>query len=539
MPTESETPVAVTAAACRSDLARMADAPAQTGAEPARDAPPTTDGEGVFYTSHGRVALLCDDPGMAARALEHFSGGTVLLLVIPGVAPADKLGVKIETGPARRVEGWLGAFQLTLEDGGGAETIQDADVILDLCARKASGAAVPPIGYLAAAPDVGDSTLKDLCQQASELKGVFRKPKYFTYTADICAHDVRGQTGCTRCLDVCDADAIRSAGGQIVVEPHLCQGCSSCTLACPTGALSPARPPRQTSMSALHHVLAREAPGTAAVVAHTPAQAEIVAQAAPKAIPVQTATMALFGEEMWFAALAEGAAKVVVMADPEAPEHAGALLAERLDTASAIAEAMGYGSDAIAPATPQTLAEAARVSAEPGRTRASVPPDNPERKRDLLNAALERLEPADGFAPVPLPAGAPLGAIEVDTAACVMCGFCARSCPTAAIRYEESDPVALQFAEKNCIQCGLCTRICPESAITLKPRIAPSAQRNGWRTLNTSDQAACPECGKRFVAASMLAAIMRQFEERGVNSEAMREHMRKCPECRQRAAYIM
>ena len=149
-------PYAVTAA-CRSDLVRVADAPAQTGGEPANDAAPAPDGEGVFYTARGHVALLCDEPGMAARALEHFSGGVTLLLVVPGVQAADNPGVTIKPGVVRSVTGWLGAFHLTLYEGTGAETTHEADVIVDLCARKAADAAVPPIGYLAAAPDADDS----------------------------------------------------------------------------------------------------------------------------------------------------------------------------------------------------------------------------------------------------------------------------------------------------------------------------------------------------------------------------------------------
>ena len=166
-----------------------------------------------------------------------------------------------------------------------------------------------------------------------------------------------------------------------------------------------------------------------------------------------------------------------------------------------------------------------------------IPPLDPQRKRDQVNAALARLEPEGGFTPTPLPAGAPLGAIEVDPDACIMCGVCSRSCPTSAIRYLEEDTVTLQFAEMNCIQCGLCTRICPESAITLKPRIAPAAERTAWRTVNSSDQVHCSECGKPFIAAPLLDSMLRKLEQNTTISPEMHKHMRVCPECRHFAAH--
>ena len=40
--------------------------------------------------------------------------------------------------------------------------------------------------------------------------GEFEKPKFFDYKQKICAHTRNGQIGCTACIDVCSAQAIRS-----------------------------------------------------------------------------------------------------------------------------------------------------------------------------------------------------------------------------------------------------------------------------------------------------------------------------------------
>jgi ferredoxin len=506
---------------CRSDLIRIADP---------QDAPPT-DLDGVFYRSDGHVAILCDGPDMAARALVHLTGHGALLVVAPRLDALAEPDVTVAAGRATRVEGWLGAFCLTVASPQGDESQYDVDVILDLCALRIVDRDVPPIGYVSV-ETFGDEAIRHACDHAVSLTGLFRKPKYFRYTPEICAHDVFGQTGCTRCLDVCAADAIRSENRQIAVEPHLCQGCAACTLACPTGALSSARSSRDTVLAAMHDALARSEPGSAVLVAHIPAQTAKVSAAAPDALPIIAAVTPLFGEELWFAALAEGAGKVVVLDDPAAPAQTRALMADRLAVASAIADALGLGADAIQCAAPEALTEAARAPSSSPRLRRPLPPIDPQRKRDLLNAALDRLEPLDGFASTGLPEGACLGAIEVDPAACVMCSICARSCPTASIRYVEGERVALQFAEMNCVQCGLCARICPENAIVLTPRIAPKAERGAWRTLNDCEKSACTACGTPFIAAPLLASILRKTEGQADIAPELLEQMRRCPECR-------
>ncbi|RUA23245.1 4Fe-4S dicluster domain-containing protein [Billgrantia gudaonensis] len=74
-----------------------------------------------------------------------------------------------------------------------------------------------------------------------ELIGEFDKPRYFQVNADQCAHSANGNTGCTRCLEVCPADAIASRQGRIdawiEIDPYRCHGVGSCSSACPTGAI--------------------------------------------------------------------------------------------------------------------------------------------------------------------------------------------------------------------------------------------------------------------------------------------------------------
>ena len=48
------------------------------------------------------------------------------------------------------------------------------------------------------------------CCELRESVGEFEKPKFFSYKQKICAHSRNEQIGCTACIDVCSAQAIRS-----------------------------------------------------------------------------------------------------------------------------------------------------------------------------------------------------------------------------------------------------------------------------------------------------------------------------------------
>jgi len=158
---------------------------------------------------------------------------------------------------------------------------QRFDLVLDLRDAPAFSQHQPPQGYFHVGGDAaGDAArLLKAVLQLRELVGEFEKPRFFGYRDKLCAHSRNQQIGCTACIDVCSAQAIRSdatlkgktlgkhrggpvdgplsagtgrvgspgalvqgQGGGVVVEPHLCVGCGACSTVCPSGALSFAYP---------------------------------------------------------------------------------------------------------------------------------------------------------------------------------------------------------------------------------------------------------------------------------------------------------
>ena len=479
----------------------------------------------VVFGARGRVVLIADKAVSreSALAVSDLEGVDAVLIAAPGASSilsedeaAERAMFGRDDTPVT-LDGWLGAFRLGFADG----SVAEADIVIDHCGRPIIDRSVPPYGYFVTEGD--ETGLRDAAQAAATLRGSFVKPRYFTYDMTICAHERNGQTGCTRCLDACDAGAIRSMGTTVEVEPYLCQGCNACMLACPTGALSPALPTRPALYGQMQQAVTD---GGAMTVGHPDASA----------VDIDVPVPAAFGEELWLAALAEGAGSVTLRLPDATPERERVLIAERIAVADSIAHAYGMSPGTVRARAESDVGQEAATSAVSGASQhrsaaTSDPLPDAQRKRDFVNRALQSLEDRHGPATAPLPQGSPLGTIDVDPASCVMCGVCAQACPTNAIRYDEGATEAkLMVAECNCVQCGLCARICPEKAITLAPRIAPAAQRMAWQPVNTAPMANCMDCGVPLMPEPLLQSIIRRAGDTA--PPQFREQFMRCTKCR-------
>ena len=273
------------------------------------------------------------------------------------------------------------------------------DLVLDLREQAHFAQHQPPQGYWHVGSD--QRQLMAAVLDLRERVGEFEKPRFFSYRQSLCAHSRNQQIGCTACIDVCSAQAIRSdaslkgkalgksrgpipglptptapagQGGGVVVNPHLCVGCGACSTVCPSGAMGFAYPGPvdqgkrlRTLLTAYAQAGGRDAAlllhsqgagtrlvdalGRAASVqkrrpagtASTPNTAATAIHGVPaRVLPVALWHTASVGMDLWLAAIAQGARQVwLLLTDEEAPEYRAAL-AEQMAVAQAILTGLGY-----------------------------------------------------------------------------------------------------------------------------------------------------------------------------------------------------
>ena len=605
--------------------------------------PPPEPVPAVAYRSAGRVLVIgAADAAVRAGRMLADTLDVSLLLPRPGGTLPQERSLTVHAGTPTAVRGWLGAFEVSwtaanpidldlctrcnacievcpeqaidfsyqidlarctghrdcvrvcvaagaIDFQRPAQAVTERyDLVLDLGAVAQIALHQPPQGYFHAADD---GALIDAVLQLRESVGEFEKPKFFQYKQKICAHSRNEQIGCTACIDVCSAQAIRSdsamkgrtGGGGIVVEPHLCVGCGACTTVCPSGALTYAAP-RPDDMGrrirALLSTYAKAGGSRAALLIHSPGAGAGAIRALGRAsrtsasvhgvparvLPLEAWHTASIGIDLWLAAIAFGASQVwVLMTAEEAPDYRRAVAAQ-MQVAEAILQGLGLegehfrivdgtgvGDGAPEPAegpfaasvaanaravAPRLAAFDRALRAEPAATvrRAatfSVQAD----KRATLDLAIDHLAQAAVACPdaIALPApGSPFGSLRIDTAACTLCLACVGACPEAALA-DNPDRPQLRFIEKNCVQCGLCASTCPEDAIRLEPRLLLAGggkARKTPRVLNEVEPFRCIRCDKPFGTPQAIEAMILRIGGHAMFQGAAADRLKMCGDCR-------
>ena len=515
---------------------------------------PSTAGGAVIYRSCGAVLVVGDGVEVldSARSL---ATQLKVLAFAPGLESAGKMpsNLTVIGGRVVAVTGHLGRFRAYAAiPGGGQRDIAPFspnadgafDLVLDLSVVPLVPQAVPPHGYFKPrdAADIAAALVA-----LPGLAGTFRKPRFFNFDAQLCAHGAKGLTGCTRCIEVCDAGAIRSAGAAVSIDPYLCQGCATCTLACPTGAVTFAAPSRQGLVEQLHAGLA----GAAAkqltnqpLVVHTSAGAAATRGLTDAVQTLEVPALPAFGDELWLVALAAGARSVLLVDDPTLTERARSLLRARVTQTQTLLEACGrdpgaialVGGDGLAPAAARCCSLDAAAHAAPMPAGSTDPG-----KRATAITALAALAAFAGNRPAaaaPLPGGATFGAVLVDRQACTVCLACTHLCPTGALVGQTEPQLTLSFLESACVQCGLCVAGCPEHAIALAPRLDPAAIAAPQHSVVAEDDMlACTECGARFISRKVLMRSVELLQRQPAFAGISTKMLSLCMECRARSMF--
>ncbi|MEY3095503.1 MAG: 4Fe-4S binding protein [Burkholderiaceae bacterium] len=438
------------------------------------------------------------------------------------------------------------------------------DLVLDLRETPAFGQADTPQGYWHLT-DANPLSISQMLPALAAQVGEFEKPKFFKYDQRLCAHGRNAKVGCSACLDVCSTAAIRSVftdgRGRVEVDPNLCMGCGACATVCPSGAMRYAYPSADRIALEMRNLIrSYEAAGghSPSLLLHgqTPGLSDAseliedlgrgAQRGALSGIPAHVIPMGLHhaasvGLEAWLAALCYGASGVrILISGREATSYREAL-AQQVGVAQSLLRMLGLREGAISLVEADDAAALDLALAGDGPDHALV--KSPagfalgDDKRAALEACLEHLmvhgQTSTAVLPLPspLPAGAPLGGLQLDLDRCTLCMSCVGACPEAALKAGGDRPL-LAFIERNCVQCGLCVQTCPESALALDPRLAPLADRREALTLHESQPFCCVKCGRPFATKQGLQAMLLRLGSHPAFQGDGARRLEMCGDCR-------
>jgi len=503
----------------------------------------------------------------AAAVLKNRLNVSLLLTDAGDVSPLGTMDLMIATGRIAGATGHLGDFEIHVNgyapvrpssrDGLQFDIKRDGaaarcDLIVDLSGR----APLFPSherrdGYYRLDP-ADKPTLYKAMLDIADMVGEFEKPRYVDFHEELCAHSRSRVTGCTRCLDVCPASAIKPDGDHVTIDPYLCGGCGACNSVCPTGAAGYAAPSTEALLRRVRVLLSSyaEAGGKGAVLLvhdprHGPAAIEAMARYGrglpAHVLPFEVNEITQVGLDFLLPALAYGAGRVVIMG-PRSKQAEIEGLAGQIAMTEAIATGLGYDSGLVSLALeddPQPVEDMlyAAAAKAPGIAGAGFNPQ--KQKRTNIRSASAHLH-AQAPSPVDsirLPAGAPFGAVSVDTAGCTLCLSCVSACPTGALT-DNPDKPQLGFQETACIQCGLCKSTCPEKVITLEPRFDFTTASVERRVLYEEEPFECVSCGKPFASKSTIEKMINTLAEKHwMFQGAAAEKLKMCEDCRVQAQF--
>lgn len=480
----------------------------------------------VDVISEGTCFII--GPGTVAFGLaERLARTLAVTVLVTDQAEPDSRAFDVIRGQLRSVSGALGGFSLRLDNvqqvvpaGRGAfnwteprDGAQSAcDIIVDLTGGTPFvQAPAKREGYLRADPKDAVS-VERLAFDAAQLVGTFEKPLYVRLEETLCAHSRAEQVGCSNCLDICPTGAITPSGEHVAIDPMVCAGCGECAAVCPSTAITYEDPPVSALLSRMH-ILARtyrRAGGIAPrLLVHDAYGAEMIRLTArfgrglpADVIPLELKVISGFGHSEMLAALAHGFARVDVLLAPKTERDA---LDREIELARAITSSDAIG--LIEEVDPDAMADLLYAQNVPEPLANPVLPLG--NRRQIARLAAQALNP-QAKAPLPLPEGAPYGAVAVNTDSCTLCLSCVSLCPSGALM-DNPDKPQLNFQQDACLQCGMCKTICPEDAITLVPQLDLSDAALSQQVLNEEEPFACIECGALFGVKSTVERIMEKL----------------------------
>lgn len=492
----------------------------------------------VSYRSRGGLLVFGDRAALEV-VLPLLPKSLKVLAVVKGASHGLSAAgqIRIVPGNVIDVRGHLGCYRASAAGPEGALDLgplspnRDGlfDLVLDLYNEPLIEHEVPPLGYARCRQGKDNPVAK--LERLEKLVGEVNKPRYFNFDEQRCAHDRLELGGCRRCLEACPAGAIASDKEGIRIDPYLCRGCGSCALVCPTGAASYAKPTPKVSLRHIADRLDSAEKGIDAPVLLIKASSSAITLPEEVAALEVTAVGSI-GMELWLAALALGASRVVILRSGLLPPTTDRLLGQQVELARRLLKSAGQAPERIRLVNDPQHVDWQGMSNSWSPMRLGDLSGYKE-KRQLLLAALGHIADQQEMKGESMP-GVPFGRIGLHVSACTLCHACSRICPTAALRQRDG---GLALNDADCVQCGLCVAACPENALTADPGIYPDTLVDGGEHLLKANTEAfhCVQCGKAFSSRALVEGSIAHVSSHPMFQGEGIALLKMCTECRQKA----
>jgi ferredoxin len=267
---------------------------------------------------------------------------------------------------------------------------------------------------------------------------------------------------------------------------------------------------------------------------------QISSQWTEPAIQLLVEDIGSIGMDIWLAALAYGADRVILVSTSKTTPGMRKAIKAQIDLTTLILKGMGYSAERVIlvddvskeKITRYDLDELKHQPSNASNKAATFPTHD---KRKLVRLAIQHLydQSFKTQLDVSLPSGAPFGTIRIKKQACTFCMACAQVCPTSAIEGGINQP-QINFIETRCIQCGLCHKACPEKAISLLPRIVfERFISESQLILNKEDAFNCIRCAKPFATDRLIERMMTRLRDHWMyRSQTELQRLKMCHTCR-------
>jgi len=511
---------------------------------------------GIRYTSEGHCLIISKSADLIA-VIDWLPSSLEYCVVLNDPCPitlAEILTHQVipyfDNIKEFRIEGFLGNFNMEILQNSNFVNISSLmnpapakfDLILDLALPATISQTIPPPGYFNCS--VKDTQSQSVIAQLADWVGEFEKPRFFSFTAGLCAHQNSSIIGCEQCLSACAAEAIQSQAGKIQIDPYLCQGCGDCASSCPSGAIRYAYPTPKETLEKFRKIIQnfiathKKPPSILLHDSGSGSQwlANHSSQLDSEILPFEVETLGSVGLEMWLAMFAFGASRVVLLDTGALNPQTDFVLTHQLQFANEILSGIGFPDDRLV-RSKGGREDDIFTSAHPTAVEPSFRPatfSGIDDKRTILRLSVKHLatHAARLTDTIPLSAGAPFGEIIVDSQRCTLCMSCVSVCPEAALT-DGYDQPRLSFIEANCVQCTICSQACPENAITLNPRyILDTTHSRKPRTLHQEQAFHCIECDKPFATQKMIDTITEKLKSHSMFQNDNKRRIMMCEECR-------